>query len=108
MWPVGRRSDEVIVAGRSVLPADVWEAVETVDECALGLFQVIRTAREVDRLQLRVGYALGCEARLDTVRDEVRAAVLASVGVAPDVELVPDAALLHLGPPHKIPRVAAR
>ena len=108
MWPIGRRSDEVVVAGRSVLPGDIWEAVETVDECALGLFQVIRTAREVDTLRLRVGYAPGSEARLGAVRDEVRAAVLRAVGVEPDVELVPDDALLRLGPPHKIPRVAAR
>jgi hypothetical protein len=34
--------------------------------------------------------------------------VHASVGVAPDVELVPEADLLRLGPPHKIPRVATR
>jgi hypothetical protein len=34
------------------------------------------------------------------------AAVLAATGVEPDIELVPDDALLRLGPPHKIPRVA--
>jgi phenylacetate-CoA ligase len=34
--------------------------------------------------------------------------VLAVVGVEPAVELVPNAALLKLGPPHKIPRVAKR
>jgi phenylacetate-CoA ligase len=106
MWPVGRRSDEVVVDGRSVLPVDVWDAVETVEECALGLFQVIRTGRAVDRLRLRVGYAPGAETRLDAVHDEVQAAVHAAVGVEPDVELVPNAALLRLGPPHKIPRVA--
>ena len=108
MWPIGRKSDEILVDGRSVLPVDVWDAVETVDACALGLFQVIRTGRAVDRLRLRVGYAPGAEARLDAVRDEVRAAVHDAVGVEPDVELVPNAALLRLGPPHKIPRVARR
>ena len=69
MWPVGRRSDEVLVDGRSVLPLDVWGAVESVDACAMGLFQVIRTAREVDRLRLRVGYAPEWSTRLDGVRD---------------------------------------
>ena len=43
-------------AGPSVLPVDVWAAVETVDACALGLFQVIRDGRETDTLRLRVGY----------------------------------------------------
>src|SRR2546423_3029947 len=93
MWPIGRKSDEILVDGRSVLPVDVWDAVETVDACALGLFQVIRTGRAVDRLRLRVGYAPGAEARLDAVRDEVRAAVHDAAGVEPDVELVPNAAL---------------
>ncbi len=45
MWSLGRKSDEIIVEGRSVLPTDVWAAVETVDACAMGLFQVIRPAR---------------------------------------------------------------
>jgi phenylacetate-CoA ligase len=106
MWPLGRKSDEVVVDGASVLPVDVWNAVETVDACALGLFQVVRAGRDVDQLRLRVGYAPEFADRLDAVGDEVRAAVLAAVGVEPAVELVPNAALLRLGPPHKIPRVA--
>jgi phenylacetate-CoA ligase len=108
MWSVGRKSDEVIVDGKSVLPVEVWDAVESVDACALGLFQVIRPGRTVDRLRLRVGYAPGWESRLDAVREEVAAAVYERLGVGPDVELVPNAALLRLGPPHKIPRVAPR
>ena len=106
MWPVGRKSDEVLVDGLSVLPLDVWGAVESVDVCAMGLFQIVRTAREVDRLRLRVGYAPDWSTRLDGVRDGVRAAVLAATGTEPEVELVPNEALLRLGPPHKIPRVS--
>jgi len=106
MWPIGRKGDEVVVNGRSVLPIDVWAAIETVDACALGLFQVIRTARQVDRLHLRVGYAPAYGDRIASVCEDVRGAVLAAVGVEPDVELVPNDALLRLGPPHKIPRVA--
>ena len=106
MWPVGRKSDEVLVDGLSVLPLDVWGAVESVDACAMGLFQIIRTCRTVDRLRLRVGYASDWSAKLDGVRDGVRAAVLDATGTEPDVELVPNDALLRLGPPHKIPRVS--
>jgi phenylacetate-CoA ligase len=108
MWPIGRKSDELLVQGKSVLPVDVWAAVESVDACALGLFQVIRQGPQADQLRLRVGYLPEYEAQLDAVRDGVKAAVLAEVGVEPAVELVPNAVLLKLGPPHKIPRVAKR
>jgi len=76
MWPLGRKSDEIVVDGVSVLPLDVWGAIESVDACAMGLFQVIRTARQVDRLRLRVGYAPHWSQRLDAVRDALMAAVL--------------------------------
>jgi phenylacetate-CoA ligase len=105
MWNVGRKSDEIVVDGRSILPRELWQPVERVDACALGLFQVVRPAREVDRLCVRVGYAPGWEARLTEVRDELKDAIHTAVGVEPDVELVPNDALLRLGPPHKIPRV---
>ncbi len=108
LWTVGRRSDEVVVDGRAVMPIDVWGAVESVDACALGLFQVVRPAREVDVLRLRVGYSSAYAHRTDAVRDEIAGAVLAAVGIVPEVELVPDAHLLRLGPPHKIPRVTKR
>jgi phenylacetate-CoA ligase len=101
VWPLGRKSDEVVVNGRSVLPVDVWPAIEDVPETASGLFQVVRPAREVDRLQLRVGYA-----RLaDGLQGRVEDAVEARLGVRPVVELVEQQALLRQGPPHKIPRV---
>jgi len=108
MWPIGRKGDEIVVNGKPVLPVDVWEAVESVDACALGLFQIVRPRREVDQLRLRVGYAAGWRDKLPLVDDDVRAAVHAAVGLVPKVELVPDDELLRLGPPHKIPRVATR
>jgi phenylacetate-CoA ligase len=55
VWPVGRKGDELLVGGVSVLPGDLWGAVESIDETN-GLFQLIRPAREVDTLRLRVGY----------------------------------------------------
>jgi len=106
IWPLGRKSDEVVVGGRSVLPADVWAAIETVPETSAGLFQVIRTAREVDRLRLRVGYAKEGRRGLADLRVRVTDAVEAAAGVRPEVELVDNEVLLRQGPPHKIPRVA--
>jgi phenylacetate-CoA ligase len=105
MWPVGRKSDEVVVGGVSVLPGDIWPAIECVPETSAALFQVIRAGRELDRLRLRVGYASEGPHGLAHLRDRVVDAVEATVGIAPDVELVPNEELLRQGPPHKIPRV---
>lgn len=104
MWPLGRKGDEVVVDGRAVLPTDLWDAVESHDATATGLFQVIRPRREVDRLRLRVGHA-ATGGSLEALRDDVAAAVQRAVGLEPEIELVPDDELLALGPPHKIPRV---
>jgi phenylacetate-CoA ligase len=107
MWPLGRKGDEVVVDGRSVLPGDVWAAIESVPETGAGLFQVIRAAREVDVLRLRVGYAPEGTSELGDLRTRVTDAVHAAVGVQPEVDLVEYDVLLRQGPPHKIPRVAA-
>ena len=108
MWPIGRKSDELLVDGMSVLPGDVWPAIEAVPETAAALFQVIRPGREVDHLRLRVGYASEGPRGLDDLRTRVVDSVHRTVGVQPDVELVPNEELLRQGPPHKIPRVARR
>ena len=102
---IGRKGDEVVVQGASVLPVDVWAAIETIDACRLGLFQIVRPRREVDVLRLRVGFQDTPAGRLAALTDDVKAAVVAAVGVEPEVELVPNPELLRLGPPHKIPRV---
>jgi phenylacetate-CoA ligase len=106
MWPLGRKGDEIVVDGRSVLPGDVWPAIESVPETSSALFQVIRTGRETDKLRLRVGYGEEGPKGLDDLRTRVVEAVHAAVGVEPEVDLVPNDVLLRQGPPHKIPRVA--
>jgi len=105
LWIQGRKGDEVVVDGRSVLPRDVWAAVESLDETAAGLFQIVRSDRDADRLRLRVGHD-GTTRDPGALSGRVAAAVASAVGIEPEVELVPDAQLLALGPPHKIPRVA--
>jgi phenylacetate-CoA ligase len=86
---------------------DVWEAVERFDETAMGLFQIIRTAPEMDTLRLRVGHD-GSTKKPAELSDRLTAAVDELTGVTPEIELVPNDDLLRLGPPHKIPRVAKR
>lgn len=106
VWPLGRKGDEVVVDGRSVMPGDVWAAIEGVPETSAALFQIVRAQREMDRLWIRVGYADEGPKGLDDVRTRVHDAVHAVVGIAPDIELVTNETLLRQGPPHKIPRVA--
>lgn len=103
-WTVGRSGDEVVVDGRTVLPMDVWAAIEDVDETSAGLFQVIRSDRHMAQLRLRVGH--GDAVDLDDVRRRVAASVEAAVGLSPDIEMVPYAELLKIGPRNKIPRTA--
>src|SRR5437879_4264812 len=103
VWPLGRKGDEVVVDGRSVLPAELFAPIESVPATKAGLFQVIRPARNLDRLRLRVGWT-GAGQRA-AVAHRVADAVSTAVGVTPEVELVTYDALLRQGPPHKIPRV---
>jgi phenylacetate-CoA ligase len=101
---LGRKSDEVVVEGRSVLPRDVWPAIEAVPATSAGLFQIIRSSRECSRLRLRVGHP--DEHPTFGLAGELADSVEQHLGIRPDIELVADHALLRLGPPHKIPRVA--
>lgn len=103
-WTVGRSGDEVVVHGRTVLPMDIWGAVEDVEQTSAGLFQVIRTDRHMDKLRLRVGHD-GSTAEA-AVRASLVASVKAAVGLEPEIELVPYAELLKIGPRNKIPRTA--
>jgi phenylacetate-CoA ligase len=105
-WPIGRKADETIVQGRSFVPMDIWQALETVVETEAAVFQLIRPAREIDELRIRVGYAEDTpERRLDDVRDRVSAAVEAATGVAPIIELIREPELLQSARGGKLPRV---
>jgi len=103
---LGRATDQIIVEGRSVMPKEVMTIVENEDESRASLFQIIRSSREMDVLKVRVGYdparMKGPEKEL---RDRLRDKLHAKIDVPTEVELVDQAELLKLGPPHKIPRV---
>lgn len=103
---LGRTTDQIIVRGRSILPREIMGLVEIHDETRAGLFQIIRTDREMDALRLRVGYDL---ARLagttEALQSRLTDAIASVVGVPLAVELIDEQELLKLGPPHKIPRV---
>jgi phenylacetate-CoA ligase len=108
LWPVGRKGDEVVIGGHSVLPMDIWRAVESVPESAAGYFQLIRTGREMPSLRVRVGHDRKLSGRpAASILNDLTGAIELSVGLVADIELVDNEDLLRLGPPHKIPRVAS-
>ena len=103
---VGRAADETIIAGRSILPMDVWGAIEDVPETSHGLFQIIRPQRVADTLRIRVGYA--GKPRLDDLARRVADSVEAAIGLRPTIELVPNEVIIQGGSRHKIARTAKR
>lgn len=105
-WIEGRAGDELVIAGKSIIPLDIWTAIESIEACAAGLFQIIRPQRDVSELRLRVGHDGSCEPT--ALAKRLADIVEAKVGLLPEIELVPNAELLKLGPPHKIPRVSKK
>jgi phenylacetate-CoA ligase len=106
MWPLGRKSDEMLIQGRSVLPLDVFPLMHQFEATQAALFQMIRPQREADVLRLRVGFdpdKLGSDP--ERLRADVAGAVEAALDIPVQVELTPNAELLKSGPPNKIPRV---
>lgn len=102
---LGRVLDEMVVAGRSIIPADLWGPIESVPATSDALFQIIRAGRNSDRIRLRVGRRnSGSDV---SIAVDVADAVRAALGIEADVEVVANEELLRLGPPHKIPRVSA-
>ncbi len=88
-WIVARTGDETVVEGKPVVLSEVWAAIESQEETDAGLFQIIRESRMVDRLRLRVGYQSATPVDLNELAGRLREAVVARVGVSPEIELVP-------------------
>ncbi len=106
MWPLGRRGDEVVVNGLAVLPMDVWGAIDAVPETSSGVFQLIKPAREVDVLRVRVGYNAAVTTDVNDLAERVAASIYAAVGVEPQLDMVDERALLAASPAGKVRRVA--
>lgn len=104
-WPVGRKGDETVIDGRSFVPTDIWRALELIPETATALFQLVRPAREIDELKIRVGYDPERTSSVPDLADRVSAAIADAVGVPPLLELLPESDLLNRGRGGKIPRV---
>jgi phenylacetate-CoA ligase len=104
--PMGRKGDEVVVQGRSLVPADLFPAIESVPETVEAVFQIIAPQREVDQLRVRVGYDPERQHRLDDVRDRLVAAIVCAIGLEPSIELVPESDIVSQAHAMKIRRVS--
>ncbi|WP_256352568.1 hypothetical protein [Pseudomonas sp. PDM31] len=106
--PIGRKGDEMLIQVSSILPIDIFPLMEQFPEAHTGLFQLVRSQREMDVLTLCVGYdesALtdGVQALGARIADTLLSTLQVQVPVI--VELISNESLLENGPPHKIPRV---
>jgi phenylacetate-CoA ligase len=106
IWPVGRASDGIAVDGLTIYPREILPMIEDIPATRSGLFQVIRAGAADGVLHLRVGYSGPTEPV--GVAEQLASAVESELNIRPRIELVPNDALLRLGPPHKIPRVVDR
>ena len=103
---LGRKGDQIMVGRIGILPPQVQHVVEGIEESRAGLFQIIRTDRQMDALRVRIGY----DRRLlsdspEGFAERARVSLMSTLGVPTVVEATPNEELLKLGPPHKIPRV---
>ncbi|MEV1079993.1 phenylacetate--CoA ligase family protein [Streptomyces sp. NPDC050211] len=106
MWVAGRRGDETLVRGRSVVLRDIWQAVEDQPETGAGVFQIVRQRREVEELRLRVGYDPERTADVDALAGRLSEAVRERTGVKPVLDLRTEEELLRTMPSvAKFPRV---
>jgi phenylacetate-coenzyme A ligase PaaK-like adenylate-forming protein len=89
MWVLGRTGDETIVAGKPVMVSEVWQYVESVPELGDGIFQIVRSGDEMDRLQVRAGYPPDRVSDLEELRRRATGVLEEGLKVPVDVELRP-------------------
>jgi phenylacetate-coenzyme A ligase PaaK-like adenylate-forming protein len=108
-WMVGRKGDETIVAGRSVVLSEVWAAIEELPELSDGLFQIIRHSPTMESLRLRVGYAPDRTSDSEELELRLRKHLHDRLGVPSELEMVPvDELLTRTSSVAKFPRVVKK
>ncbi len=88
MWLAGRRGDETIIAGKTILVGDVWAIVESEPELSDGMFQIIRTSGPMERLRLRVGYAPERTESVTELEARAKQRLESALGVRVDIAML--------------------
>jgi phenylacetate-coenzyme A ligase PaaK-like adenylate-forming protein len=89
MWVLGRSGDEMMVCGKPIMVAEIWQLVESVPELGDGIFQVVRYSDAMDCLRIRAGYPPDRTGDLDELCHRATGVLEDGLGVAVDVELRP-------------------
>jgi phenylacetate-CoA ligase len=87
MWIVGRRGDELLIAGRAIMVSDVWERVESLPELSDGMFQIVY-AGESPQLTIRLGYAPERTGDIEELRLRASRKLQEGLGVPIDAKMV--------------------
>lgn len=104
---LGRISDQLSVAGVSLLPMQLWQIIEQVDQTATAVFQIVHPGTaDVSRLVVRIGYDTLEGTTVDVLRATLVARIAAQTGLTPTIELMAADTLLASSPSGiKLPRV---
>ena len=102
---LGRVGYRVRVQGMTVFPVEVQRVLEQWPEVDHGLFQIVRTGPDMQRLSLRVGTRAGEIADPGGLRGIIEETMGESLRLPVRIDYVDAEELLALGPPHKIPRI---
>ena len=105
LYFLGRVGYRVRVRGKTVFPVEVQRVLEQWPEADHGLFQIVRTGSDMDRLTLRLGTREGGIADPQGLRRRIEGSLEDALGLPARIDYVDAEALLALGPPHKIPRI---
>jgi phenylacetate-CoA ligase len=95
MWLVGRAGDEVKVAAKNLVVADVWEHVESIHECSDAVFQIVKYAEEMVVLRIRLGYTPDRTSDVNELRERSARLLEQNLGVPVHVELLPSDQILE-------------
>ncbi|WP_213935058.1 phenylacetate--CoA ligase family protein [Rhodococcus sp. B50] len=109
MWVIGRMGDQLVVAGKPVVVAEIWRMLEVFPETSDALFQIVKHSTTMDRLRIRVGYAP--EVTGDPIELETRIVerLESSLGVGVDLYLMTtDEIFTYCSSVAKFPRVAKK
>jgi phenylacetate-CoA ligase len=104
---LGRISDQLQVAGFSILPTQLWQIIEQVDQTATAVFQIVHPGGpDVTQLVLRIGYESLEGLSVPELNAILSKRIAAGTGLEPRIHLLPAADLLASSPSGiKLPRV---
>jgi phenylacetate-CoA ligase len=104
---LGRISDQLLVAGITILPTQLWQIIEQIDHTATAVFQIVHPGTaDVSSLVLRIGYDSLEGTTVAGLRARLAEEIAAQTGLIPSIELMPAEKLLaNSASGIKLPRV---